>query len=76
MNPKKAELYDAALDGEWQKSSFSNGSSENCVELMPITAGVAVRDSKNPAHPELRYTPATFAVFVKSIKAGEFDHLL
>lgn len=76
MNTPKDSLYAAPLDGAWQKSSFSNNGSAECVQLMGIEGGVAVGDSKSPDRPELRYTPSEFAAFIKGIKAGEFDHLL
>lgn len=37
----------------WRKSSFSEGSQGNCVEVACGPAGVAVRDSKNAAGPRL-----------------------
>ncbi|GAA1935413.1 DUF397 domain-containing protein [Streptomyces sodiiphilus] len=75
MNRDKEQLYTASLDGEWVKSSFSNGSSDNCVQLMVIDGGVAVGDSKRPDLAPLRYTRSELAVFVTAVRAGEFDHL-
>lgn len=37
----------------WRKSSFSEGSQGNCVEVAFTPAGVAMRDSKNSAGPML-----------------------
>jgi Domain of unknown function (DUF397) len=76
MNISKDALYAAPLDGEWRKSSLSNGSGNDCVQLMGIEGGVAVSDSKHPDRPELRYTTNEFAAFIEGVKAGEFDHLL
>ncbi|MEU0812486.1 DUF397 domain-containing protein [Streptomyces sp. NPDC005970] len=76
MNQEKDALYATPLNAEWQKASFSNGSGENCVQLMGISGGVAIGDSKRPDRPELRYTPSEFAAFIQGVKAGEFDHLL
>jgi Domain of unknown function (DUF397) len=76
VNTEKNELYTASLDGDWVKSSYSEGSGADCVRLMGIDGGVAFGDSKCPDQPELRYTPSEFAAFVKGVKAGEFDHLL
>lgn len=75
MNRDKEQLYTATLDGEWVKSSFSNGSSDNCVQLMPIDGGIAMGDSKRPDLAPLRYTRSELAAFVAATKAGEFDGL-
>jgi hypothetical protein len=61
-------------DLAWRKSRRSTGG--NCVELAPLPAGgVAVRDSKRPAGPVLRYTAAEWTAFVAGVKDGEFDGL-
>jgi hypothetical protein len=60
----------------WVKSraSASNG---NCVELASLTGGgVAVRDSKDPHGPVLRYTAEEWAAFLDGAKSGEFDGLI
>jgi hypothetical protein len=69
------------MDGErssalrWRKSSFSVNSG-NCVELSPLAGGgVAVRDSKDPDGPVLRFTAAEWAAFRAGEAAGEFDDL-
>jgi hypothetical protein len=41
--------------GTWRKSSFSGGQDENCVEVARLEAAFAVRDSKNPGGPVLRF---------------------
>ena len=63
------------LEMNWTKASASadNG---NCVELAGLTGGgVAVRDSKDPHGPVLRYTAQEWAAFLDGAKAGEFDGL-
>lgn len=42
------------IDAAWRKSSRS-GQDGQCVELARLTDGVAVRDSKNPDGPVLRF---------------------
>jgi hypothetical protein len=76
MKHEKAALYDAPLDGRWVKSSFSNGSSDDCVRLMKINGGVAIDDSKSPDREPLRYTRSELAAFILAAKAGEFDDLI
>ncbi|WP_368732967.1 DUF397 domain-containing protein [Streptomyces alkaliphilus] len=57
------------------KSSFSNGSGNNCIRLMAIEGGVAVGDSKRPDLAPLRYTRPGLSAFVAAVNSGEFDRL-
>jgi hypothetical protein len=67
------------LGAEWRKSTLSSGQS-NCVEAA-VTAGskegsehvIAVRDSKDPAGPNLIFTPAEWEAFTAGVRDGEFD---
>ncbi|MGP3944458.1 MULTISPECIES: DUF397 domain-containing protein [Streptomyces] len=55
---------------DFRKSSYSNGTQE-CVEVATNVQGVvAIRDSKNPAGPILRFTPATWADFHAALAEG------
>jgi hypothetical protein len=56
VNFEDTELRATQSDGVWIKSSYSNGSGPDCVEIMRIAGGFAVRDSKNPDGPVLRFT--------------------
>jgi hypothetical protein len=69
-NPK-SELYAVDLtDAKWRKSPASNGG-EGCVEITDLPGGgVAVRDSKNPSFPALRYTAEEWDAFRKGVAAG------
>jgi hypothetical protein len=56
-----------ATELAFHKSSYSGGN-ENCVECAADgTTGVAVRDSKNPHGPALRFTGAAFAAFTSAL---------
>lgn len=59
----------------WFKSSYS-GNGGQCVEvatnLVTSQGTVAMRDSKNPTGPSLRFPADTFTSFVTSVKCGEF----
>jgi hypothetical protein len=58
----------------WIKSSlsFSNG---NCVEVASLPdGGVAMRDSKDPDGPVLKFTPGEWRAFLGGAHNGEFDH--
>ncbi len=56
----------------WRKSTRSNALSA-CVEMASLRGGIAVRDSKDPAGPALRFTAAEWSAFTSGIHAGEFD---
>lgn len=56
------ELIDAP---HWRKSSRSNGTGGDCVEVADNLPGrVLVRDSKDPAGPVLTFGPDTWRTFV------------
>lgn len=58
----------------WRKSIRSNNAG-NCVEVATnlASAGILVRDSKNPDGGILTVTPAGFAAFLHGVKSGDFD---
>jgi hypothetical protein len=65
--------YGASRRTGWAKSSFSNSSRPNCVEVKLLPGGVLVRDSKSPAGPWLLFTHAEWDAFIRGVHAGEFD---
>ncbi len=56
----------------WQKSTYSGGQG-NCVEVATLPDATAIRDSKDPRGPVLRFTSAEWRAFLHGVKAGEFD---
>ena len=54
----------------WRKSTYSNGSGGNCVEVADLPNGRAVRDSKHPQGPILVFATDQWRAFVQGIKAG------
>jgi Domain of unknown function (DUF397) len=57
----------------WRKSTRSMAQT-NCVEVADLCTGHhAVRDSKNPTGPTLRFTTAAWSAFITGIRTGEFD---
>ncbi|MEV6816374.1 DUF397 domain-containing protein [Micromonospora sp. NPDC051296] len=52
-------------NAHWRKSTRSNSSGGECVEVAENLAGVvAVRDSKDPAGPVLAFDPAAWRSFL------------
>ncbi|HET9257572.1 MAG TPA: DUF397 domain-containing protein [Pseudonocardiaceae bacterium] len=54
----------------WRKSTYSNNTGA-CVEVADLGATRAVRDSKDPAGPALRFTAAQWAAFTTGVRTGE-----
>jgi hypothetical protein len=61
-------------DFPWIKASAS-ADTGNCVEMRRQGNAVEVRDSKNPAGPSLRLSPAEFAAWLHSARRNELDEL-
>ena len=57
---------------KWVKSSFSDAGGNNCVEVAATNAGIALRESENPAH-VLTMDRAVLGALVRRVKAG-FPH--
>ncbi|GAA0835873.1 DUF397 domain-containing protein [Streptosporangium amethystogenes subsp. fukuiense] len=56
----------------WRKSSLS-GSGDNCVEVAALPGGgQAVRDSKDPCGPVLKFTSDEWSAFVSGVRNGDF----
>ncbi len=54
----------------WVKSTYSGSEGGSCVELAAVPdGGIAVRDSKNPTGPVLRFTTEEWASFMDRIRA-------
>lgn len=54
----------------WRKSTFSNGSGGNCVDVaLNLPGVVAVRDSKNPHGPVLVVSGDEWASFITRLRA-------
>ena len=73
---EKADLYAIDTEGlRWQKSSLTANNGE-CFELAALPGGgIAVRDSKNPQIPPLRFTQGEWQAFKGGIALGDFDNL-
>jgi hypothetical protein len=56
----------------WRKSSRSSGDGA-CVEVAETGDLIAVRDSKDPAGPNLVFTAPEWEAFTAGVRDGEFD---
>jgi hypothetical protein len=56
----------------WRKSRFSGMT--NCVEVATTPSIVALRDSKDPESPVLRYPVSRWTDFLEAAKSGTFDY--
>jgi hypothetical protein len=56
----------------WKKSTRSTDQG-NCVEVAALGTTRAIRDSKNPTGPALKFTTAAWSAFTTGIRTGEFD---
>lgn len=54
----------------WIRSTYSDGSGNNCVEAAVVSSGVGVRDSKDEFGPALVVTPEAWASFVRFVSSG------
>jgi Domain of unknown function (DUF397) len=55
----------------WRKSTYSQPDA-NCVEVARLPdGGRALRDSKDPEGPVLRFSAEEWRVFVRRLKAAE-----
>ena len=54
----------------WRKSTHSNSSGAECVEVAGLPATVAVRDSKDPEGPKLVFGRPAFSVFARGLRDG------
>ncbi|MFD4999615.1 DUF397 domain-containing protein [Streptomyces buecherae] len=58
---------------KWQKSSFSGGGGEQCLELADVSGEILVRESDDP-NIILTTTPTKLHTLIHDIKAGKYDH--
>jgi len=71
--PTHPTASDLAPKEAWRKSSYSDGTGNNCVETTDLVPAVdiAVRDSKNPAGPALLLPATAWSAFVTHVREGE-----
>lgn len=52
----------------WHKSSYSNGSGGDCVEVAQPRSGLVVRDSKRRSGPVVRFGADAWGAFVGELR--------
>ncbi|WP_155057038.1 DUF397 domain-containing protein [Streptomyces blattellae] len=65
-HPTAPEL---APDYAWFKSSYSDGTGQNCVEVAHLAPAIAIRDSKNPTGPALFLPLTAWTAFITNLRA-------
>ncbi|MFI1757287.1 DUF397 domain-containing protein [Streptomyces sp. NPDC020571] len=55
----------------WRKSSYSNASGGECVEVAPGLPLVPVRDSKDPARGALLFAAPAWVAFLDGVRREE-----
>ncbi|MEU6987293.1 DUF397 domain-containing protein [Streptomyces sp. NPDC046324] len=61
-----------APEEAWFKSSHSSDGTGNCVEAAPLTAAVAIRDSKDKQGPALTFPRGSWNTFVAGLNGDSF----
>ncbi|MFD4771088.1 DUF397 domain-containing protein [Streptomyces niveus] len=58
---------------QWRKSSYSNGTGGECVEVAELAGITAVRDSKVPAGPRIAIRHGAWVDFVGALRTSRLD---
>ncbi|MBT2398488.1 DUF397 domain-containing protein [Streptomyces sp. ISL-100] len=68
---KTSPEYDLS-SATWHKSSYSDGSGGDCLEVADGHPGIVpVRDSKNPNGPRLELRAESWSAFLLGVKNGQ-----
>ncbi len=70
-NTGRATLTDSLTPPAWQRSRMCEANS--CVEAAFMDGEIAVRDSKDPDGPMLRFTQEEWSAFVAGVRVGDFE---
>lgn len=63
-------FHSSAARLRWIKSSYSNGSGGECVEVAAAAGRLLVRDSKDAAGGVLAFSAAAWAAFIADVRDG------
>lgn len=62
-------MNQALIRARWRKSSYSNGTGGECVEVAHLGAAVGVRDSTRLDKPHIAVRRSAWSEFVSSLRA-------
>ncbi|MFD7893600.1 DUF397 domain-containing protein [Streptomyces sp. NPDC059743] len=57
-------------EAAWFKSSYSDGTGNNCVEIAHLAPWVGIRDSKNAASATLLVPATTWTAFIDLVRSA------
>ena len=61
-------------DAAWAWRKAQRSENGHCVEVAPLTDGVAVRDSKRPEDPYLMFSRADWTSFLSALRTERIHH--
>jgi hypothetical protein len=61
------------MNEQWRKSSKSDNTGGQCVEVADLAAAVAVRDSKDPDGPKLIFGSSAWQAVATQVKNGTLN---
>lgn len=61
------------MTNQWRRSSRSNTSGGQCVEVAKLDMNIGVRDSKDPEGAKIALRSAGFRALVNAVKRGAHD---
>jgi Domain of unknown function (DUF397) len=70
---KEEHMPDLDLSHATWRKSVRSDAGQGCVEVARIPSVIGVRDSKDPASPELGFSLAIFRRFTDEIRNGRHD---
>ena len=68
------EMQPELTAATWRRAKLC-GAHGQCIEIARVGDEIAMRDSKDPSGPILRYTQAEWQAFIVGAKSGDFDDL-
>ncbi|MFF2650454.1 DUF397 domain-containing protein [Streptomyces sp. NPDC058045] len=65
--------HEPIAESAWFKSSYSDGTGTNCVEIADQSSRIHVRDSKKTDGPTLAFPASAFSAFIETVQTGDLD---